>query len=59
MHTDTIENMEEKHKKIEFLRDYPHTWIVKFEIPNDVKVWWNGKSKDIRRDGRRICNLDS
>lgn len=26
---------------IEFLRDYPHPWIVKFEIPNDVKVWWD------------------
>ena len=25
---------------IEFLRDYPHPWIFKFEPTDKIKKWW-------------------
>ena len=35
--------MDNKHKKVEFLRDYPHPWIFKFEITEEAKEWWYGE----------------
>ena len=34
-------------RKIEFLRDYPHPWVIKFEVTDEIRKWWNGKGKII------------